>query len=119
MRMGPMASDAALPARSRHCPLIRVPVVSVLRMVLPVGKPAAMPLSASLQLKETLTGPRYQVLAGACAEGPPVSTGGVLSILTLSNSDVVLPAKSLQVAEIVWPAPSELRVLENEVKPAI
>src|SRR5882757_162588 len=49
MRMGPMASETALPALSRHWPLTSVPVVSVVRFALPVGNPDATPLSVSPQ----------------------------------------------------------------------
>ena len=74
---------------------------------------------AQIRAEEARRKRRRLLLAGAGAVGPPVSTGGVLSMFTMAEAEVMFPAGSLQVAETDWPAPSLVTVRDTVDEPAI
>jgi hypothetical protein len=109
--MPPTVKVATLPARS-----VAVPITDIPRpfQLMTVGlETPSRPDSVSPPLKLTVTLALYQPAALGARSGEPVSTGAVLSMFTpLIVLVVVLPARSVTVKLLLWPAPSLVKVNE-------
>jgi hypothetical protein len=95
------------PALSVHTPVSGV-VPSVATTMF--GGFALIPESVSAHAKETVTGVLFHPAAFGAGMTVAVPVGGVLSRLTVTLAVAIKPARSVTVAEIIWPAPSVLTV---------
>src|SRR5438552_6797196 len=90
-----------LPARSVACPLALLFAPSVDSVTGPLSDPGATPDSASTAEKLTTTAVLFQLFEFGDGDAAPLTTGGVLSMFSVTLVVAVFPALSTAVPETV------------------
>ncbi len=109
MLMPPTVVDAVLPALSVQLPVTDWAAPSPVRVDGAVVEPT--PDRVSEQVKLTVTGPLFQPLTLGTGLADPVTLGRVLSILTVTETELDVPAPLVAVQVIVVPGVSLVRVV--------
>src|SRR6185295_6762726 len=98
------------PATSVAWPVAERLLPSVASVMGVVTLPGVTPDSASVAAKVTVTGPLFQPLTFAAGAAVAVTTGFVLSTLSVTLALAVFPDLSVAVPEITCPAPSSVTI---------
>ena len=106
--MAPLRKVPTRPATSAAWPVAERLLPSVASVMGAVRVPGAMPDSASVAEKVTVTGPLFQPLTFGGGAAAAVTTGLVLSTLRVTLALAVFPDLSVAVPETTCPAPSVL-----------